>query len=306
MRDNKSEFPRTRTVAWYRRSIRSRAFTLIELLVVIAVIALLTALLVPALQRARGHARAVLCQSNLRQWGTTFSLYADAHEGHLPTDSVGTSGVWLLRGVFLRKDDPNANGSSFHHFGTRGIACCPMATKPGTGGFGGGAPFGSAPGSIGSVEGTPGRVFAAWEITTPAPPFHGSYGYNGWVFRGLSQQPLMLRGHWQDLEVSSVWGRADVPVLLDAAFLWGAPREADAPPSTEDRVGAFLMSTFCTNRHDGCVNGLFLDWSVRKIGIKELWTLRWYTEFDRAGRWTKAGGVQPQDWPKWMRNFKDY
>ncbi|NLH43532.1 MAG: hypothetical protein GX448_16955, partial [Planctomycetes bacterium] len=54
------------------------------------------------------------------------------------------------------------------------------------------------------------------------------------------------------------------------------------------------------------VGGLFLDWSVRKVGLKELWTLKWYDEFDRAGKWTKAGGVQPEDWPQWMRGFKDY
>ena len=45
-------------------------------------------------------------------------------------------------------------------------------------------------------------------------------------------------------------------------------------------------------------NGLFLDWSVPSIGLKELWTLKWYDEFDTAGRWTKAGGVKPENWPQ--------
>jgi len=66
------------------------------------------------------------------------------------------------------------------------------------------------------------------------------------------------------------------------------------------------MRTFCTNRHSGCLNGLFLDWSVRRIGLKELWTFKWYDQFDRAGPWTNAGGVKPEDWPEWMRKFKDY
>jgi prepilin-type processing-associated H-X9-DG protein len=66
------------------------------------------------------------------------------------------------------------------------------------------------------------------------------------------------------------------------------------------------VAPFCINRHNGSVNGLFLDWSVRKVGLKELWTLNWYTEFNRAGRWTKAGGAKPEDWPKWMRGLKDY
>ena len=49
-----------------------------------------------------------------------------------------------------------------------------------------------------------------------------------------------------------------------------------------------------------------MDWSVRKVGLKELWTLKWHTAFHTDGQWTKVGGVQPDDWPEWMRNFKDY
>ncbi len=66
------------------------------------------------------------------------------------------------------------------------------------------------------------------------------------------------------------------------------------------------MAPFCINRHNGHVNGLFLDWSARKIGLKELWTLKWNLQFDTANAWTKAGVVRPEDWPEWMRRFKDY
>jgi prepilin-type processing-associated H-X9-DG protein len=66
------------------------------------------------------------------------------------------------------------------------------------------------------------------------------------------------------------------------------------------------VSSACINRHNGYVNGLFLDWSVRRVGLKELWTLKWHMQFDTANAWTKAGGVQPEDWPAWMRGFKDY
>ncbi|MHC4534918.1 MAG: hypothetical protein ACYS6K_13295 [Planctomycetota bacterium] len=51
---------------------------------------------------------------------------------------------------------------------------------------------------------------------------------------------------------------------------------------------------------------LFMDWSARKIGLKELWKFKWHREYDTEGPWTKAGGVQPLDWPEWMRNFKEY
>ncbi len=54
------------------------------------------------------------------------------------------------------------------------------------------------------------------------------------------------------------------------------------------------------------VNCLFMDWSMRKVSIKGLWALEWYPGFDTHGPLTKAGGVQPDDWPEWMRSFKDY
>jgi len=55
---------------------------LIELLVVIAVIALLVAILVPALGRARRYVKAVACMSNLRHWAQTFGMYASDNDGH--------------------------------------------------------------------------------------------------------------------------------------------------------------------------------------------------------------------------------
>jgi len=66
------------------------------------------------------------------------------------------------------------------------------------------------------------------------------------------------------------------------------------------------MRRVCVNRHDGFVNSLLLDFTVSKVGLKELWTLKWHRRFDTTGHWTSAGGVKPQDWPEWMRSFKDY
>jgi prepilin-type processing-associated H-X9-DG protein len=150
------------------------------------------------------------------------------------------------------------------------------------------------------VEGTCGSTFEAWEITTPSPPFHGSYGFNNWLFTGFSDwRPLRY------LDIVSLRGKSNIPALLDSSMPFGRPQEDHRPPREETHFGT-SFGGFCINRHDGYVNGLFLDWSVRKIGLKELWTLKWHSEYDTRGPWTKAGGVKPEDWPQWMRRFKDY
>jgi prepilin-type N-terminal cleavage/methylation domain-containing protein len=65
-----------------------RAFTLIELLVVISIIALLVAILLPALRKARAAALQVKCMSNLRQNGVAFRAYADEFRGMLPFPTI--------------------------------------------------------------------------------------------------------------------------------------------------------------------------------------------------------------------------
>jgi len=279
------------------------AFTLIELLVVISVITLLMAILLPVLQRVRNQARAAVCQANLKQWGTVLALYVEDNQGYLPNRVSGW--IWLLRGSALSEDDPN-KPEIYNKVQTEGIACCPMAVKPS--GFKGGARYieGDLSAPTWQVQVGWGSTFRAWEIRKPGPLFLCSYGFNSY----LTQQAghLLGRGFHPDLrgtDVFSLRRRGSVPTLLDSKWAGGAPRAHDRPPPS-DRGGGNTMWCFTINRHNGHVNSLFLDLSVRKVGLKELWTLNWYREFDTAGPWTKAGGVLPQDWPEWMRKFKDY
>ena len=77
-----------------RRSVRS-AFTLIELLVVISIIALLVAILLPALSQARESARQVICMSNVRQLGTGLNFYLEDFNDSLPwAYGEGGWGTW--------------------------------------------------------------------------------------------------------------------------------------------------------------------------------------------------------------------
>ena len=140
-----------------------KGFTLIELLVVIAVIALLMAILLPALQRVKRQAKAVLCQANLKQWGTILTMYTEDNEGRLPSGDV----MWFFRGSYLTDDDDkNKPHPVYHNIRTEGIACCPMAVrtrdKPAVY-MGTGAKW--------RFEGTRGSTFEAWEFTTPPHRF---------------------------------------------------------------------------------------------------------------------------------------
>ncbi|MHC4426465.1 MAG: hypothetical protein ACYSYV_10250 [Planctomycetota bacterium] len=141
----------------------------------------------------------------------------------------------------------------------------------------------------------------------------GSYVMNNWLCNPPPNVQFIhgreaTEDNWRSAYVEQA---ANIPPLLDCAFIEGKPYDFDTPPDYDGDISEYgrswlQMKRFCLNRHDGYVNGVFLDFSVRRTGLKELWMFKWHRSFDTNGIWTKAGGVQPDDWPQWMRRFKEY
>jgi prepilin-type N-terminal cleavage/methylation domain-containing protein len=278
--------------------MKKKAFTVIELLVVISVITVLMAVLLPVLSRVRKVARATRCLSNTRQLGLALHSGAD------------DTGGLVLPSYDLPWWEPLRD-----HFDSNDTFLCPEARKPGPQMY---------------VERTP---YEAWEILRYPIQAHFicSYGVNAWLVGTLRMRELAKTQGWNDIDDFRTFSRRHwywtghnldtpslVPLMTDCVWEGATPEETDKPPSFHgdfvvQGIGTMQwnrninqMRAVCLDRHAGRTSMTFMDGSSRPVGIKELWTLKWYRGCPSAGPWTVAGGVQPEDWPAWMRKFKDY
>jgi len=278
---------------------KPKGFTLIELLVVIAVIALLMSILMPAMSKVKQQTKKVMCRSNLRQWGIIFNIYLNDHDGKFMS---GHEWEELLPGGSGWDDEDAVDQTGDHawplillrYYKAPKLLCCPAATKP---------PF--------DHEGKRVRtdhVFSTWGLWWQHPQkyFYGSYGINRWTYNRREGQDQV--NYWKRLEMR---GAHAVPLFGDCRWYGGGPLHFDLPPEFpgQDTVTHWRdnnMRRFGLDRHVGKMCLAFVDYSVRTVDLKELWTLRWHINYDRRGPWTRTGGVLPEDWPDWMRGLKDY
>ena len=110
--------------------------------------------------------------------------------------------------------------------------------------------------------------------------------------------------------MTNITNPGNVPVLTDAQWIDAWPEPEHSPPGTENMPWRdqpdSAMVRIVQNRHDEKQNMLFADGSSTKIGLKQIWTLKWHKEYNTGGKWTVSGGVTYDDWPSWMAGFKEY
>jgi len=263
---------------------RAKGFSLVELLVVIAITALLMSMMMPALNAARKQAMKVACQSNLKQWGLVWKVFTGDNN-----DRFLTGLDWL--------------GPLKSYYKDPGVLLCPAARKTGP-----------ATDRGGSYRGGKNTVWR-WDYRFENGghrTFTGSYGLNFWCTHSEEGgRGRFLNALWT---TPAIKGGFEAPLFTDCSVLGAAPLHSDIPPDYDgqlycDGSNRDEMRALCFNRHGaGTINALFVDFSARSVGLKELWELKWH----RKWFWNLKGvpdcdpPAQFRDPKHWMYKFRNY
>jgi prepilin-type N-terminal cleavage/methylation domain-containing protein len=279
---------------------RRKGFTLIELLVVIAIIALLMSILMPALRNVRDQAKDSICKQRLQQWGVMFNMYASEWDGRL----MGWANYAWYGGEFVE----HAWIPMMYDY-AKGfdIYLCPAATRT----------WGEGEDMMSHIaawdfqylqdEFAMGEWFPYYRVGGDDNPIYayGSYGKNEFVT--YTDVVNDTSEYYMTIRVKNV---AKIPLLGCSLFLAGFPDAWDEPSPVKYHHP--FDNRWLVDRHHLAINMVNLDWSVRKVGLKQLWQLRWNRQKhqDGSSAWGHPNVVPdpyiPEEWPEWMRNAKNY
>jgi len=247
-----------------------KGFTLIELLVVIAIIALLMAIMMPALSYVRKQARSSACQSNLRQLSLAMNLYTLDHDDRTMPFSHQSGEYWFHQLAPYLSAKGYKNNPEAHIEGVMKVAFCAMTKRQDR-----------------SEASFYGSASLAWRFMGG----EGSYGLNLWL---LPDDPI----YGADLPTENSYKRysdakGSVPLMGDSMWVGSWPFHDDAVPGDltgEGGYGAigspsyphgpgYFMGRFCLDRHKQAINIGFVDSRVDRVPLQELWTLQWHQRF---------------------------